>query len=1513
MPRPNQEFQTVRSEGGLLPPDLLRRLLDRHSALAGTRPEDYGLSPGERVNEVITHSWNRLRRHYGEFRAAAANLPDGEAGTGLTNDKWSLPLLRELGFGFLPASAGPEIGGRTYAIRRFFGPVAVHLVGRGLSLDRRAAGQRGAAAANPHGLVQEFLNRSDGHLWAIVSNGLRLRILRDNQALSRQSYIEFDLEAMFAGEVYSDLVLLWLVVHASRFVPREGERPETCWLEQWTREAEQQGARALGELRGGVERALRILGRGFASHPRNAALREALRTGALTADGFHGQLLRVVYRLIFLFVAEDRTLDGQSLLHPRDDSDGARAAREAYAAHYGTARLRHLAGRIKGSRHGDLWRQFRLLADALSGEPDLETARQRLALPALGSFLWGRESTPELNDAELTNHDFLEALRHLAFTRQNKVLRPVDYRNLATEELGGVYEGLLELTPRVSGDGADFTLAKFAGNARKMSGGFYTPDSLVQCLLDSALDPVVEEAVRGKTGAVAERAILDLKVCDPAVGSGHFLVGAAHRLARHLARVRAHASGESEPSPLLYQHALRDVIGRCLYGVDMNPMAAELCRVSLWLEALEPGKPLSFLDHHIRVGNSLLGTTPELIEAGLPDEAFKPLQGDDRKICTGLRRRNKAERESGQRDMGYLMVAEPSAAYDTLGARSRWIGESPDGTLGEVRGKEAEFRRFEGSGEYRNRWLVADAWCAAFVQPKGVGARRDPVMCITTDSLRGLEADPEALAPAQRREVERLAREYQFFHWHLAFPEVFDGGGERGVSGGFDSLLGNPPWERVKLQEKEWFAERSPEIADAPNAAARKRMIQALADDIPELYQAFLGALRQSEGRSHLMRSTGRYPLCGRGDINLFAVFAEAMRTLLNERGRMGCVLPTGIATDDTTKRFFQDLVRKRALASLFDFENKGIFFPDVHRNYKFCLFTAGRGLRPTSDRAEFVFFADSVDALRDPERRFVLSPDEIALINPNTHTCPVFRSAKDAELTKAIYRRVPVLIREARDDQPEENLWGIRFSAMFHMANDSHRFHTRERLEAGGWKLVGNVFCKGGAEYLPLYEAKMIHQFDHRWASYRVQGGKTVSANVPLSDKQDTAFAVLPRYWVEAREVHRRSPVKSNTDSGRIPHSSHTADLPGPLETPLSLEPSQTLYGGDAGGNANLLGARPSDPQWPERPRSSMQEDGGLYAQRTGNAHSLDAGDLRTQETGSLPSAEPSLVGPSRSLAGRLPLDTTGSGVRSFAGTEASDAAEDHPNQASPRWLMGWRDITRSVEKRTTIADIIPFAPVGDQLLLMYPDITTRLAAALLGSLNSFVFDFVARQKLSGIHLKYFTMKQTTVLPPDAYSDADLAFMVPRVLELLYTGEDLRDFARDCGWHGRPFRWDEERRYVLRCELDAAFFHLYLPADTNGEWRPARRTDGCPVDETAKQVANLKRHFPTPRDAVAHVLNTFPGVRREDEATHGEYRTNRVILEIYDIMQNSVASGESYKTRLNPPPAEKRLQSPTT
>ncbi|MCY3820994.1 MAG: N-6 DNA methylase [Gammaproteobacteria bacterium] len=687
----------------------------------------------------------------------------------------------------------------------------------------------------------------------------------------------------------------------------------------------------------------------------------------------------------------------------------------------------------------------------------------------------------------------------------------MDYRNLGAEELGGVYESLLGLTPRLNGDGARFTFAEFAGNVRKTSGSYYTPDELVQCLLDSALDPVVEAATRGKVGGAAERAVLELKVCDPAVGSGHFLVGAAHCLARHLARVRAHAGGDGEPSPRLYQHALRDVIGRCLYGVDVNPMAAELCRVSLWLEALEPGKPLSFLDHHIRVGDSLLGATRDLVRAGLPDEAFKPIQGDDKAVCSALRKRNRVERESGQQDMARLMVAETRPEYGSLASLSRSVDDSPDGTLLDVRRKATRFRSLVVSPQYQQEQRVADVWCGAFVWPKRAG---DDPSCITTDTVWALHSEPDALTPAQRRQVADLANRYRFFHWHLAFPEVFE-------NGGFDCVLGNPPWKQVNIEEKAWFAQRRPEIAQASTAAKRKRMMESLEADDPGLYGHFIDARRNSAGQRHLIRNSGRYPLRGRRKTDLYTVFAELMRGLVNDRGRVGCVVPTGIATDDTTKFFFQDVIATRSLISLLDFENhRKRFFPDVRADKKFCLFTVGSGVHPASTTADFVFFARAVRDAESNDRRFTLSAGDIGLLNPNTRNCPIFRTLRDAVLGKAIYRRVHVLVREPENGpDPIGNPWNLRFSQMFNMADDSGLFRSRAELEAEGWRLSGNVFCRNGEEHLPLYEGKMVHQFDHRWGTW--EDGER--RDLTVLEKQSPDSTVLPRHWVQAREVYLR------------------------------------------------------------------------------------------------------------------------------------------------------------------------------------------------------------------------------------------------------------------------------------------------------------------------------------------------------------------------------------------------------
>lgn len=1363
MARRNQDFQTIRSEGGLLPHDLLRRVLDPKEKLEGTRPEDYGLPQGERLNEVITQSWSRLRKHWAEFHAAKEKLPDGEAGTGLTNDKWNLPLLRELGFGHLPTSAGPEVGGRTYAISRFFGPVPAHLIGCGLSLDRRAAGQRGAAAANPHGLVQEFLNRSSGHLWAIVSNGLRLRVLRDNQALSRQSFLEFDLEAMFDGEVHSDFVLLWLMVHATRFAPREGDQPKSCLLEHWTREAQEKGTRALGELRGGVERAIQILGEGFTSHSKNPALRAALRSSQLPLADFHGQLLRVVYRLIFLFVAEDRTLEGQTLLHPYDGSDEALTGRDHYTKHYSTARLREMANKIKGSRHSDLWKQLQVLVGALSGEEKFAAVRKTLSLPSLGSFLWSPSSTAALNDAELANYDFLEALRHLAFTRQGKMLRPVDYKNLGAEELGGVYESLLALTPQISADGARFSFAEFAGNERKTSGSYYTPDSLVHCLLDSALDPVVEEAIKGKAGEEAEKAILALKVCDPAVGSGHFLVGAAHRLARHLSRVRALAQGESEPSPLLYQHALRDVIGRCLYGVDVNPMAAELCRVSLWLEAMEPGKPLSFLDHHIRVGNSLLGTTPDFIAAGLPDEAFKPIEGDDKMACAVLKKRNKSERKG----LGPLFAAQDAETQTRLQQAAAALEEIPDDRPEDIRAKELAFRHHEETEGYLQKRRLADTWCAAFVIKKYFRelGREASASGITQDHLTAL-AEGRALPIDLVAEVGRLADEYQFFHWHLNFPEVFG-------KGGFDCVLGNPPWGQVQFEPEEFFALRAPEIANAAHMAERDRMIAAIQRNDQRLFEDYVAERRAIAAVQHLIHDINFYPLTSKGRLNTAPLFCELGRHLLITTGRCGLIVPTGIATDSFTQGFIRDLLQTRSLFSLLSFENEEFVFPAVHHATRFCLLTVGKGNKPVSEIAEFVFFARQVEHLRDPKRRFTLSVGDIARLSPNTGTCPVFRSRLDAQLTNCIYSRTPVLVREGPGADREVNPWSVTFQLMFMMNTASHLFRTAAELQADGWTLTGNVYIRGDQVYLPLYEAKMIHHFDHRWGTYEGQtAAQSNQGKLPEFDAdqhRDPTALVVPRYWI---------------------------------------------------------------------PESTV----------------LDR------------------------LAGKW----------------------------ARRWLMGVRDICRSTDRRTVIASLLPSSASSGVNLFLTGVADGKLVALLLANLSSYVLDYGARQRVGGTHLSQDYLTQLPVLPPDSYAVSCtlvggetmlLDWLSSRVLELVYTAWDVRAFAQDWGWSGPPFRWDEERRFLLRCELDAAFFHLYLPAEKSGDWRPAE-------SETAEELARLKQSFPTPRDAVAYIMDTFPILRRKDEEKYdGDYRTKRVILEIYDALQEAIRTGQSYQTRLDPPP----------
>lgn len=1365
-------LSNVRSEGALLPVDVLQRIVSRDRELPGMYPKltqgdsseslereknPWNLSGGERLTDAINRSWQKMLAVWRRFAELRDNLPEGDPGTRLTREELLLPLFAELGYGRLVAArpgdrlvrgSGTVSGSqeKSYPISHFWLHSPIHLVGCGVDMDRRTRGIAGAAQSSPHSLVQEFLNRSDAHLWGFVSNGLVLRILRDNASLSRQAFVEFDLQGLFNGESFADFALLWMLCHQSRV---EAEKPENCWLEQWMQEGRDAAVLALDSLRSGVQQAIVALGQGF-MESRNPALRQRLRDGSLNRQDYFRQLLRLVYRIIFLFVLEDRRL-----LH---GPEATQSSRERYFHSYSLSRLRKLATSIPGGNHCDLYEGVKLVMGRLErmGCPEL-------GLAPLGGFLWSDKALPDIASCSLRNTDLLKAIRELAFTIREGRRRPVDYRHLGARELGSVYESLLELHPVV--ENGKFRLDVAAGNDRKTTGSYYTPTQLIDSLLDSALEPVISRTIRA-AGSVeaAETALLNLKICDPACGSGHFLLAAAQRLAKRLAALR---SGDEEPAPAALRHALRDVMGRCMYGVDINPMSMELCKVSLWLEAVEPGKPLSFLDHHIQCGNSLLGTTRQCILKGLPDEAFDALAGDEKKACTALRKRNKAHLDAVFTSRSKLKVG----TQDNLLAE-QWrkdfeslmnlaappdLDAMPANTIAELEAQEKAYHDWIGSGDWQRRKLLFDMWCAAFVAPRYFPERNDrpgffedTPAGITSGMIQDFASGRQNSDVAQTI-ARQMAEQYQFFHLPVAFPEVE-------ARGGFDVVLGNPPWEHNEIKEQEWFAvSPRPDIAEVAGTQ-RKKKIESLKKENPALYKAFCMAKREKEAENHFFMASGHYPFCGRGRINLYAVFAENMHAMLNDSGRLGCIVPSGIASDDTTKFFFQDLVEKKSLISLFDFENREKIFPAIDSRIKFSLLTCGNGRQALADQADFVFFAHSTEELQDPDRRFTLSPHDIELLNPNTRTCPIFRSKRDAELTKAVYRRTPVLVREARDKLPEENPWGIKFrQGLFNMTTSSHLFRTREELEAEGWELRGNIFVRPDddrRQYLPLYEAKMTHQFNHRWATY--DAIDEVRDTTP-EERRNRKFSVLPRYWVDAKDVEDK------------------------------LE----------------------DAKWPHK------------------------------------------------------------------------------------WMMGWRKICRATDERTMVGGYFPATAVGDSLPLWLSK--HKYAQYCASCISSFIADFVARFKIGGMNFNFYLAEQIAVLSPQILDkpapwqpNLTLAdWLNPRILELTYTAEDLRPFAEDMGYEGEPFVWDEERRFQLRAELDAAFFHLYLPANPDGTWKQAEK-------ETDAEYKALCAAFPTPRHAVDYIMETFPIVKKKDVAAYGHYRTKEAILCEYDGMMETIFNGNS-------------------
>ncbi|OAI40246.1 hypothetical protein AYO38_06150 [bacterium SCGC AG-212-C10] len=1303
-------YTAIASEGGLFPSDLLDRIAlgqEEHQ-----QAKDFGVEG--RLPDEIQSAFSAVRSHWDSFMRRRER--PRESATRITTD-WVKLLLETFAFPPLADQTAPILAGSdTYAISHLAGAAIdsppVHIIAFDKSIDGRD-GKR-----TPHALVQEFLNRSDA-LWGVVTNGEVLRLLRDSNRVSHPAFIEFNLRAMVEANLYSEFALLYRLAHSSRF-PKSATEADSCPLEKYYQAGIEQGGRVRDKLRDGVQEALTTLGTAFLRHSANETLRARLVSGALPEEDYYRQLLRLIYRFLFLMVAEER-----KLLSP---ADGNRDDQKVYADYYSINRLRERCERRHPQdhdlRYDDLWQGLGVTFSIFRTD---ESAAQ-LGMHALNGELFGPLGCPDLESAECDNGALLDSMFTLSTfmpesTKQNRspVRQRVNFGDLDVEELGSVYESLLDFRPHVDREERRFEL--LTGTDRKTTGSYYTPSELVAVLIKSALEPVMAARLEGKrTAAEREAALLGMRVVDPAAGSGHFLLAAARRVARELARVR---SGEDEPDPDTYRDAKREVIRHCIYAVDKNPLAVDLCKVALWIEGHSTGMPLSFLDNHVRLGDSLVGVFDlGVLATGIPDGAYTAVEGDEKPVARAIRDQNAKERAGRS-----LWEAEAPASSDFAREFEAFSGLE-DRSAADVQTIGQLYASITGNG---TKWwqtkVACDLWTAAFFTPM-TAANRDLVP--TTAHVRTALSQPKALHGQVMGEAVGRAQALRFFHWPLEFPEVF-------AAGGFDVVLGNPPWERVKLQEREFFASRDRDIALAANAAARKRMIANLPKTGPALWADFGFAKYAAEGASRFMRLSGRFPLCGRGDINTYAVFAEQSVALISRDGRAGNIVPTGIVTDDTTKQYFASVATTGKLVSVLDVQSGPAFWGDIgHARFKFTLLTvAGE----SQDKpAEFMFFARTADEVRDSASRFTLAPEDFTLLNPNTRTCPIFRTRRDAEITKAIYRRVPVLIA---DGPPQRNPWALSFSAMFHMSNDSGLFRTGTELAAEGMRLDGNVFAgPGGERHLPLYEAKMVHHYDHRWATYDTAG--TDTRDMTAAEKDGPDALPIPRYWVAESEVASR-------------------------------------------------------------------------------------------------------------LTGRWERG----------------------------WLLGWRDICRSTDERTVIASVIPRVGVGhtNPLLLSLESATRQ--AALMANLTATVFDYASRQKIGGTHLTYGYLNQLPVLAPEAYvattpwtGDEKLAdWIVPRVLELTFTAWDLAPFAHDIGYDGPPFRWNTERRFQLRCELDAAYFHLYG----------------------------------LPRDDVDYVMDTFPIVRRKDESAHGEYRTKRAILETYDAMARAIAGGPPYVSPLDPPPGDPR------
>jgi uncharacterized protein (DUF433 family) len=775
------KFQTIRIEGNTISADILEKISE--GEYKGQQPKDFSFETGVKVKDEIARAWADAQNQWKIFKSRTSDLDDTDTGLPEVRKYWMIPLLGLLDYNVEPAQADKLDNGNSYPISHRENKLdrfPVYIVGFKDKLQKAPEERstldikpsNATRKMSPHALVQEYVNLTE-YAYGIVTNGLQIRLLRDSSRLVKLSFLEFDLEQIMEEEVFADFALLFRVLHASR-LPRSRQETADSLIEQYHQDSIESGARIREGLSEAVEKSIRAFANGFLKHSANQDLRDAINKKEVTPERYYQQQLRLIYRLLFLMVTEER-----NLIYPDNHN---KKLRDIYYQYYSVERLRRMVDKrfLADSRYSDHWEGLKHSFQLF----EKERYGAALAIKPLNGELFGINALGLLSDCALDNQVLLECIRNLTvFVNKNthQVTR-VNYASLNVEEFGSVYEGLLEYDPVLHViDERTITFDFKTGEERASSGSHYTPEELVQPLIKHSLDYVIQRKLKEKNN---EAALLSIKVCDVACGSGHILLSAARRIAFELARIR---TGEDQPTPNSLRLAIRDVVKNCIYGVDRNPLAVELCKVALWLESHNPGEPLGFLDHHIKCGDAIVGLAHrEELEEGIANEAFKSLLGDDKDVASSLLKQNKAERKEREAKGLQLKTEFDNTVQGNVQEAMEQYGyfiKLPERTPEEVEAKERAYNKFLKGKGYSFLKAMADTQVAQFFIPK------------TQDNKERLMTDGEFRRimsgygswQSSTHYSSVVQQEQYFFHWFLEFPEVFQ-------QGGFDCIMGNPPY-----------------------------------------------------------------------------------------------------------------------------------------------------------------------------------------------------------------------------------------------------------------------------------------------------------------------------------------------------------------------------------------------------------------------------------------------------------------------------------------------------------------------------------------------------------------------------------------------------------------------------------------------------------------------------------------------------------------------------------------------